>query len=138
MIEVFKYNPSRSLFFTSNDQLISLSLLGKLIIYDIKKKTIINDIVVLSKKTTILNSEIDPTNSIVCLTTIDKQLILIDISKNEVDNTLPHPNTYVNQLKFINSEVLIIIDEHNKFYIINIKTRQFHGFTKDNFDKVYL
>ena len=93
---------------------------------------------VLSKKTTILNSEIDPTNSIVCLTTIDKQLILIDISKNEVDNTLPHPNTYVNQLKFINSEVLIIIDEHNKFYIINIKTRQFHGFTKDNFDKVYL
>lgn len=138
MIEVFKNNPSRSLFFTSNDQLISLSLLGKLIIYDIKKKTIINDIVVLSKKTTILNSEIDPTNSIVCLTTIDKQLILIDISKNEVDNTLPHPNTYVNQLKFINSEVLIIIDEHNKFYIINIKTRQFHGFTKDNFDKVYL
>ena len=138
MIEVFKNNPSRSLFFTSNDQLISLSLLGKLIIYDIKKKTIINDIVVLSKKTTILNSEIDPTNSIVCLTTIDKQLILIDISKNEVDNTLPHPNTYVNQLKFINSEVLIIIDEHNKFYIINIKTRQFHGFTKDNFNKVYL
>lgn len=86
--------------------------------------------------TVMLNCDIDPSYSLMCLTTLDNQIVLIDLISGECIKSIPHPTSFVNQLKFLDNNTVIIIDENNKFYLINVRTRQFHAYTRDNFEKV--
>ena len=135
--EKFRKNPSRFLFFTDKDLIVSVTLLGKVLIYNINNDNVEKEITLNSMKSLILNCDLNQTGSFLCLTTIENQIIVADLISGEINRSLPHPNSFVNQLKFLNNNTIIIIDENNKFYLINIKESQFHAFTRDNFEKVF-
>jgi WD40 repeat protein len=134
--EKFKKNPSRFLFFTDRNDIVSVNLQGNIFIYNIEKDRIEKEISLLTKKSLILNCDMDPSSSSLCLTTIDNQIIVTNLRSGEINKSLPHPKSFVNQLKFLNNNTVIIIDENNKFYLINVTESQFHPFTRENFDKV--
>ena len=138
----FKNSPAKFLHFSAQSEnlLILVTFVGKVLIYNIQNDKIEKEIFIRSqtfhKNEIYLNSDISSNGKILAITSSEKQLILVDLTTGEVSRSLPHPSSFVNQLKFLDSQTLVIIDEHNKFYIINTNEKQFHSYTKSNFEKV--
>jgi hypothetical protein len=66
---------------------------------------------------------------------LNKQLYLIDIN-NSTYESLPHPDKYITKISFsLDNSKIITIDENNKIYLIDLKTKKFDQWTNDRIKK---
>ena len=79
----------------------------------------------------ILCSEYNEEKNIIVYSTLNKQLYLIDIN-NSTYESLPHPDKYITKISFsLDNSKIITIDENNKIYLIDLKTKKFDQWTND-------
>ncbi len=139
--------PSRFIFFSKDEKnLICIDQVNmKIHKYEIQKE--IFDTIPLNLKDSdiLLSCDYDAQNNLCILSTLNKQFIFIDLNRNIVDVSLPHPHDYITQLKFMNipkdNNLFLAVAENNKFYLINQKTKRFSDWTNKNmnhFPKNYL
>ena len=61
--------------------------------------------------------------------TLSKQLYSIDLNDNLYES-LPHPDKYITKISFsTNNKTIILIDENNYIYLIDIATKKFDNWT---------
>jgi len=83
----------------------------------------------------ILCSEYNEEKNIIVYSTLNKQLYLIDIN-NSTYESLPHPDKYITKISFsLDNSKIITIDENNKIYLIDLKTKKFDQWTNDRIKK---
>ena len=84
-----------------------------------------------NKNQLILCAQYNEKDNILAYSTLNKQLYLIDIN-NSTFESLPHPDKYITKISF-NSEnsKIIIIDENNLIYLIDLKTKKFDQWTNN-------
>lgn len=138
--------PSRFIYFSKNEKnLISIDQSNmKILKYDIQKEIFDTISLNLNDTEILLSCDYDSTNNFCIISTLSKQFIFVDLNKNLVDVSLPHPQDYITQLKFLNrdkTDFFLAVAENNKFYLINHNTKRFSDWTNKNmnhFPKNYL
>jgi len=136
--------PSKFLYFSKDEKcLISIDQSNmKINLYHIQKE-IFETIPLNLKHEIILAADYDYQNNQCIISTLNKQFISVNLNNHSVDLSLPHPQDYITQLKFMNNrkELFLAIAENNRFYFVNYKTKRFSDWTNkniNNFPKNYL
>ena len=71
----------------------------------------------------------------IAYSTLSKQVYYIDTVKEEI-NSVPHPDCFISKIKFnTKNNTLILIDEYNLIYIVDIPTMKFTQWTTDRIEK---
>ena len=82
-----------------------------------------------SKNQLILNSNFNEKNNMLIYSTLNKQLYSIDLNDNLYES-LPHPDKYITKISFsTDNKTIILIDENNYIYLIDIATKKFDNWT---------
>ena len=82
-----------------------------------------------SKNQLILNSNFNEKNNMLIYSTLSKQLYSIDLNDNLYES-LPHPDKYITKISFsTDNKTIILIDENNYIYLIDIATKKFDNWT---------
>ena len=82
-----------------------------------------------SKNQLILNSNYNEKNNMLIYSTLSKQLYSIDLNGNLYES-LPHPDKYITKISFsTDNKTIILIDENNYIYLIDIATKKFDNWT---------
>ena len=91
----------------------------------------------LNEKEIFLTSDYNYSNNNLCFSTISKKLYITNLNnKNNQIDSLPHPDTYITKIKFIESNNKIItVDENNLIYIIDNQTKKFTKWTNQRIEK---
>jgi len=136
--------PSRFIFFSKDEKSIICvdQANWKIHKYNIQKE-IFETIPLNGLNEIILACDYDSVNNLCVISTLNKQFIFVDLNGNIVDLSLPHPEDYITQLKFMNKtkDLFLAVADNNKFYQINTKTKRFSDWTNknlNNFPKNYL
>lgn len=141
-IKSFKKLSASFIYFSADEKfLITVDQIKKSIhLYDIKKQ--ITESISLDG---LANQEIilscDYLENSLAFSTLNKNLIFVNLKNKNVEYSLPHPDEYLTQLKFLNNETLITVGEDNKFFLVDIKNKKFTQWTNkniNNFPKNYL
>ena len=82
-----------------------------------------------NKNQLILNSNYNEKNNMLIYSTLNKQLYSIDLNDNLYES-LPHPDKYITKISFsTDNKTIILIDENNYIYLIDIATKKFDNWT---------
>ena len=82
-----------------------------------------------NKNQLILNSNYNEKNNMLIYSTLSKQLYSIDLNDNLYES-LPHPDKYITKISFsTDNKTIILIDENNYIYLIDIATKKFDNWT---------
>ena len=85
-----------------------------------------NDI---NKNQLILSSNYNENNNMAIYSTLNKQLYCISLNDNLCES-LPHPDKYITKISFSSdNKTIILIDENNYIYLIEIATKKFDDWT---------
>lgn len=145
-IKSLKNHPSKFLYFTNDENsLISIDQANnKVHIYDIRKE-IFSTLSLGSSTGIILSSdyfeEEKSKTKLLALSSLNCNLIVVNLSQGSVDDSYPHPSVFLTQLKFLNKDTLLTIGEDNKFFLVDVENKKFSDWTNkniNNFPKNYL
>ena len=77
----------------------------------------------------ILNSVYNEKNNILVYSTLSKQLYYVNLNQKSYES-LPHPDKYITKISFSeDNKKIILIDENNYIYLIDISTKKFDDWT---------
>ena len=77
----------------------------------------------------ILTSNYNEKNNALVYSTLNKQLYYINITEKSYES-LPHPDKYITKISFsTDNKTIILIDENNYIYLIDIATKKFDNWT---------
>lgn len=71
----------------------------------------------------------------IAFSTLNKNLILVNLKKSIVEYSLPNSLVYTTQIKFLNKDILLAVGEDNKFLLINVNEMKFTEWTNKNINK---
>ena len=83
----------------------------------------------------ILSSEYNEKNNLLIYSTLSKQLYAIDLNE-KLYESLPHPDKYITKISFSpDNKKIILIDENNHIYMIDISSKRFDDWTNKRIQK---
>ena len=139
-VKTLKNLSSRFLYFTKDEKsLICLDNTNRrLHIYDINKETTESiNLSEMKQNEIILNSDYfeNEKERYIAFSTLNKNLILVNLKKSIVEYSLPNSLVYTTQIKFLNKDILLAVGEDNKFLLINVNEMKFTEWTNKNINK---
>jgi len=87
---------------------------GSLLIYNITKSSINNIVLKTNSPQIVLDSCISPNNKNILISTLNKEIFVFDIDNLKVDSNYPKCNRYITNVKFVDDNAFILLDEDNK------------------------
>ena len=135
-IKEFKHQ-SNYIFFSSDSSKAYLlsQKTSKVYIIDINALKVLKEISLNKDKDIILTCDFNYESNAIAYSTLSKQVYYIDTVKEEI-NSVPHPDCFISKIKFnTKNNTLILIDEYNLIYIVDIPTMKFTQWTTDRIEK---